>query len=241
MRFSRLIFAAVIALAAVNLATFAAQAAGAPTLQPDDHILGNKNAPITIFEYASLTCPHCAAFATDTLPKLQKDWIDTGKAKLIYRDFPLDQSAELAATVAQCFPKDRYFPFIETLFANQQEWAYRDKAATKTALSRIARLGGMSQDQFDACVSNQKISDAVLNSRLVGQKEYGIDSTPTFFINGKKVVGDQPYSEFVKYLSAKSGAAGPNPTGPARATNDTHPNGGVAAVRTWLDSIMSRI
>src|SRR5215469_916202 len=125
MRFYRLIFAAVIAMAALHAVALPARAASAPTLQADDHILGNKNAPITIFEYASLTCPHCAVFASDTLPKLQKNWIDTGKAKLIYRDFPLDQSAVIASTIARCFPAERYFPFIETLFQTQHEWAQR--------------------------------------------------------------------------------------------------------------------
>ena len=222
MRFYRPIFAAVIAMAAIHAMAVPAVAAGAPALQPGDHILGKKDAPITIFEYASLTCPHCAAFATDTLPKVEKDWIDTGKAKLVYRDFPLDQSAALAATVALCFPEDRYFPFIETLFQNQREWAYSSEASTKTALARIAKLGGMSQEQFDACTSNQKISDAVLNSRLAAQKSYGINSTPTFFINGTKVVGDLPYDEFVKYLNGKSGEAAPGIAGPAMAANDVH-------------------
>ena len=240
MRLTQLIGAAVVVLAAVHAVAIPAHAAGAPTLQPDDHVLGNRSAPITIFEYASLTCPHCAAFATDTLPQIKKDWIDTGKAKLVYRDFPLDQSAVVAATVARCFPADRYFPFIETLFANQHEWAYRGEAATKTALGRIARLGGMSQEEFDACVANQKISDAVLNSRLVGQKQYGIDSTPTFFINGTKVEGDQPYKEFVKYLDAKSGEAPPSPADPKTAANDAG-RGVIATARTWFYLLMSRI
>lgn len=239
MRFYRLIFAAAIAMAVLQAITLPTRAADAPTLQANDHVLGNKNAPITIFEYASLTCPHCAAFASDTLPKLQKDWIDTGKAKLVYRDFPLDQSAVIAATVARCFPPERYFPFIETLFQTQREWAYTNETATKTALAHIARLGGMSQAQFDACANNQKLSDAVLNSRLVAQNRYGIDSTPTFFVNGTKVVGDVPYDEFLKYLEAKSGAATPSPVGPATAANDRQ-RSVIATVRNWLNSVMSR-
>lgn len=239
MRFSRLIFAAAIAMAGLQAIAVPTRAADAPTLQADDHVLGNKNAPITIFEYASLTCPHCAAFVSDTLPKLQKEWIDTGKAKLVYRDFPLDQSALVAATVAQCFPPERYFPFIETLFQTQREWAQNSEAATKTALARIARLGGMGQAQFDACANNQKLSDAVLNSRLAAQNQYGINSTPTFFVNGTKVVGDVPYDEFVKYLEAKSGAAAPSRVGPATAVNDRQRDV-IATVRNWLSSLMSR-
>jgi len=239
MRFYRLIGAAAIAMALLQATALPTRAADAPTLQANDHVLGNKNAPITIFEYASLTCPHCAAFASDTLPKLQKDWIDTGKAKLVYRDFPLDQSAVVAATVASCFPPDRYFPFIETLFQSQREWAQGSEAATKKALANIARLGGMSQAQFDACANNQKLSDAVLNSRLVAQNQYGIDSTPTFFVNGTKVIGDVPYDEFVKYLEAKSGAAAPSRNGPATAANDRQ-DSVIATVRNWLASLMSR-
>ena len=240
MRFYRLIGAAAIAMALLQATALPTRAADTPTLQANDHVLGNKNAPITIFEYASLTCPHCAAFASDTLPKLQKNWIDTGKAKLVYRDFPLDQSAVVAATVAQCFPPERYFPFIETLFQTQREWAQRSEDATKKALAPIARLGGMSQAQFDACANNQKLSDAVLNSRLVAQNRYGIDSTPTFFVNGTKVIGDVPYDEFVKYLEAKSGAAAPSRNGPATAANNRQ-DSVIATVRNWLNSLMSRI
>ncbi|MDE2167677.1 MAG: thioredoxin domain-containing protein [Alphaproteobacteria bacterium] len=143
-------------MAAMQGVAVSVRAADVPTLRPVDRILGNKNAPITIFEYASLTCPHCAAFASDTLPKLKKDWIDAGKAKLVYRDYPLDQSAALAATIARCFPEDRYFPFLETLFADQHEWVQHDAAATKAALMRLAGLGGMSERDFNVCAANQK-------------------------------------------------------------------------------------
>ncbi|MDE1904336.1 MAG: thioredoxin domain-containing protein, partial [Alphaproteobacteria bacterium] len=134
---------------------------------------------------------------------------------------------------------ERYFPFIETLFRTQREWARSSETATKAALAPIARLGGMSQAQFNACADNQKLSDAVLNSRLVAQNRYGIDSTPTFFINGTKVIGDVPYDEFVKYLEAKSGAAAPSRNGPATAANDRH-DSVIATVRNWLNALMSR-
>jgi protein-disulfide isomerase len=207
MRFIRLIFAAAIGFAAMQSVAAPTYAADVPTLRPYDRILGNKSASITIFEYASLTCPHCAAFATDTLPKLKTDWIDSGKAKLVYRDYPLDQSAALAATIARCLPEDRFFPFIETLFKDQHDWVYSDPAASRAALVRLAGLGGMSEQTFNACASNQKLSDAVLNSRLVAQKQYGVKWTPTFFINGIKVEGDQPYSVLLKALNAASSKA----------------------------------
>src|SRR5262249_57342023 len=95
----------------------------APTVSPDDRILGKPDAPITIVEYASLTCPHCAAFERDTLPKLKTQYIDTGKVKLIYRDFPLDSRATLAAMIARCAPRDRYFGFVDAFFRSQDQWA----------------------------------------------------------------------------------------------------------------------
>lgn len=203
-RISWLLFVAGIAIATMRAVAVPAFAADLPALQADDRILGDRNAPITIFEYGSLTCSHCAAFAVDTLPRIEKDWIETGKAKLVYRDYPLDQSAQLAATIARCLPEDRYFAFVETLFKNQHEWVYSDAAATRAALVRLAGLAGMTDQAFNACADNQKVSDAVLNSRLVAQKSYAVNLTPTFFINGVKVEGDQPYSVFVKVLDAAS-------------------------------------
>src|SRR5438552_9942528 len=118
-----------------------ADAAKHLAVQPGDRILGKADAPITIIEYASLTCPHCAHFDVDVLPKLKEKWIDTGKAKLVFRDFPLDQSALLAATVARCEPSDKFYGFIDALFKTQGEWgAAKDPRA---GLQNLAQLGGM--------------------------------------------------------------------------------------------------
>ena len=212
--------------AAILFAAAAPARAEQPTIQADDRILGDPKAPITIFEYASLTCPHCAAFEEETFPKLKSEWIDTGKAKLIYRDFPLDDSAVLAATVARCLPPERFFPFIETLFKTQRNWVYRESADSKVALSRTARLAGMSPEQFNQCTSDQKLSDAVVASRLVASNRYGVDSTPTFFVNGAKVTGDLPYSQFVKYLGATSGQG----AAPAEARGD----GLMDRIKSWF-------
>ena len=177
-------------------------AADTPVEAPGDRILGKADAPITIFEYASLTCPHCAAFETETLPKLKKEWIDTGKAKLILRAFPLDASALKASVLARCAPPERFYGFIETLFASQEAWG---RSADPTpGLERIAKLGGMSEDQFKACMSNDAIEKEVLAMRMAGAKQYGVESTPTFFINGKKLVGAQPYEQFETMLKAAS-------------------------------------
>jgi protein-disulfide isomerase len=236
MQFIRL---ALIVAAFIGIAASPALAAETPQQQSDDRVLGDAKAPITIFEYASLTCPHCAAFNQETLPKLKTEWIDTGKAKLILRDYPLDQSALLAAMVARCAPPDRFYAFIGTLFQSQQSWEQSPKAS----LARIAKIGGMSQAEFDQCVTDQKLSDSIINSRLNGQQHYGVDSTPTFFIDGKKVVGELPYDEFVKNLNGSADSApatgastaataAPAPVEPAPDMLDR--------VRSWFGSLMSR-
>ena len=182
-----------------------AKAEDHPVQAPDDVVVGKADAPITIFEYASLTCPHCAEFDKETLPKVRTDWIDTGKAKLIFRDFPLDQYALKAAMVARCAPPDRFFAFIDVLFQQQVTWAGAGGPdAITQALSRIARLGGIGEDKFDACINDKAMNDRILNERLVASQQYGVESTPTFFINGKKLVGAAPYDEFAKALAAAS-------------------------------------
>src|SRR5258708_10072083 len=167
----------------------AAQADG-PQLSPDDRILGKADAPVTIFEYASLTCPHCAAFEKDILPKIKSEWIDTGKAKLVFRDFPLDGSALKAAIVARCAPPERFYGFIGVLFAQQGSWGISPDPVP--GITRIAKLGGMSEDQVQACLKDDALPNKILARRLAGEQQYKVESTPTFFINGKKVVGTRP-------------------------------------------------
>jgi protein-disulfide isomerase len=174
--------------------------ASAPSITADDRILGKPDAPITIFEYASLTCPHCAAFDRETLPKLKAEWIDTGKAKLIFRDYPLDGAALKAAVLARCAPKERFYGFIDALFSAQDLWARGGDPMP--ALDRLAKLGGMSEEQFQSCMKNDALQNAVLATRLAGEKEYKVESTPTFFINGKMLVGAQPYEQFNEALKA---------------------------------------
>jgi len=167
---------------------------------PDDRVLGKADAPITIVEYASLTCPHCAHFDQEVLPQLKKDWIETGKAKLVLRDFPLDQSALLAATVARCEPADKYYGFVDTLFKSQEEWASaKDPHA---GLQRFAQLSGMGKKEFTACIDNKAEQDKVVQSRFVAANQLAVDSTPTFFINGTKFAGAPTAEEFDKALSA---------------------------------------
>jgi protein-disulfide isomerase len=164
-----------------------------------DRILGNPAAPVTIVEYASMSCPHCAHFAKDVLPALKKRWIDTGKAKLVFRDFPLDKLALQAAMVQRCAPSDRFFAFVDTFFADQQQWVLADDP--KAAIARLAELGGMSNKDFDACMQNKAVENFILEERLAAAKALGVDATPTFFINGTKFTGEPTVAVFDKVLS----------------------------------------
>lgn len=192
------------ALLSVALATAPARADEVPSATPDDRVLGKADAPITIFEFFSLTCPHCADFAENTFPKVKAEWIDTGKAKLVYRDYPLDRNALKAAVLARCAPAEQYPAFVATLFQQQMAWGVMSDPTD--GLRRIARLGGMSDDQFDKCMANDALSQQIVNGEYEAKQKYGVNSTPTFFINGKKLVGALPYDDFEKELGKVSAA-----------------------------------
>ena len=163
-------------------------------INKEEFILGKVNAPITMVEYASLTCSHCAQFHTLTLPLIKKEFIETGKVRLIYRDFPLDQFALTGSMIAHCAGKDRYFAFIQTMFAQQKQWS-NDPQPIK-ALAQIARLGGMTKDKFEKCIKDKNVADAILQKRLDGDKQYKINSVPTILINGKRYSGGLTIEEF---------------------------------------------
>jgi protein-disulfide isomerase len=183
--------------------TYAALAAPPTTEQAlADRILGDPNAPVTIIEYSSLTCSHCRQFHVEILPKIKKNYIDTGKVKLIYRDFPFDQTGLLATVMARCAPPERFFGFINVLFQQQSNWS-RSKEPFK-ALSRIGKLGGLNPSDFEACLKNQALFDGIVEKRLDGQKKFDVKATPTFIIDGDhKIVGSQPFEDFDKILSKK--------------------------------------
>jgi len=173
--------------------------AGEVPVTEKDRILGNPDAPITIIEYSSLTCPHCARFHKETLPTVKKDWIVPGKARLVYRNFPLDGLALRAATLASCVEGEAYFSFLDALFRGQSQWT-RAKDPT-TALAQVARFAGIDQRAFDACISDQAEMDRILKQKIDGNQAYDIDSTPTFVINGKKMEGAQGPEQFAKALA----------------------------------------
>ena len=176
----------------------AAAAAPAPVSE-QDRVLGTPDAPITIIEYASLTCPHCAHFADTVLPKIKQQWIDTGKAKLILRDFPLDDAALHAAMIARCAPPDRFYPLVDTFFQTQDKWVVAQD--WKGALQRIAQLSGISKKTFDACFDDKKLENEVAQSRLDASQKLGVDATPTFYVNGTKFEGEPTLEAFNQLLS----------------------------------------
>ena len=173
----------------------AAQTADKTTLlqvQPNDHVLGDPKAPITLIEYASLTCPHCAHFSVAVLPELKKKWIDTGKVKLIYRDFPLDQTALKAAQLAECAGKDKYFGVIDMIFETQPKWATASDPMAE--LGKSLRIAGMGENEVKACLANDAVANGVV-ADYRGGETLGVNSTPTLFINGTEFKGARSVEE----------------------------------------------
>jgi len=193
--------AALLTVASVTVLSVPAQS-GEP-LFADDRILGNAEAPITIIEYSSLTCPHCAKFHKETLPEVKDEWVETGKARIVYRHFPLDGLALRAAMVANCMDGDRYFTFLEALFHGQKLWAQASDPVQ--ALSQVAALAGLNGERFEACIEDESVANAILERRKHGETTYDISSTPTFIVNGKKVEGAIGYEAFNNVLEEAEG------------------------------------
>ncbi|MCE3255318.1 MAG: DsbA oxidoreductase [Rickettsiaceae bacterium] len=181
---------------------------------PSDLVLGDKNAPITMIEYASLSCPHCATFYSDAFPKLNEEYIKTGKVKFIYRDFPLNQPALVAAQLGLCQVKnheadaEKYYDFVKLMFKTQESWAFDEKFASK--LETITRLDGMSAGKFNSCVKDAKMQEELLKRRMEASQALQISSTPTFFVNKEVISGYSGYGEIKnaieKQLSFKNAA-----------------------------------
>ena len=170
--------------------------AQAQEIFPDDRILGQADAPITIIEYSSLTCPHCAKLHREALVEIKETWIADGRARLVFRHFPLDAMALRAAAVADCIEGERFFGFLDLLFKSQKRWA-RSSPPLKV-LGQMARLAGMSQEKFDACANDEAQMDRILERRQDGTQTYDVKSTPTLIINGRKVEGAQDFDLFEK-------------------------------------------
>jgi protein-disulfide isomerase len=161
--------------------------------------LGKDDAPVTIIEYASMTCPHCAHFHTETFPVLKEKYIDSGKVRFVLREFPFDPLATAAFMLARCNGNDKYYPMIDLLFSQQKNWTSGSNPAE--SLLATVRQAGFTQESFEACLKNQPIYDGVNAVRDRGDKVFGVDSTPTFFINGQKQSGALSIEELDKILS----------------------------------------
>jgi protein-disulfide isomerase len=176
-------------------------------------VLGDEKAPVTVIEYASMTCPHCAQFHEVTYPELKKRYIDTGKVRFIFREFPLDQLAAAGFMLARCAAQDvtapvpgldiskvsaqRYYAMIETLFAQQKTWVVQRPLAP---LLGIAKQAGLTEQNFNECLKNQQVLDGIEDVRQRGTK-LGVNSTPTFFINGKKFSGGMTIEDLEKNIA----------------------------------------
>ena len=159
-------------------------------LQPGplgDKVLGAEDAPVTVVEYASMTCPHCASFHNDTFDAFREKYIDTGQVRFVFREFPLDAGAYAIAMLARCAPADRYFDVVDVYFDQQEEWARSQDVYN--AIFDIAKQFGFNKETFDACLSNQALFDNLQQVRSRAAEEFGVNSTPTFFINGEKQSG----------------------------------------------------
>lgn len=174
-------------------------------IQPEDRVLGDPDAPVTIFEFASLTCPHCAAFHTDTLPELKQELIDTGMANLVMRHFPLDQLAMQAAMVADCVPDAQYYPFLNVLFDTQADWTSAENPLQ--AVLQTAMLAGAPRAELTACLEDEAVQTSVLSVRLRAQGELNVASTPTFFVGDTMLRGAQPFESFAEAVAVATAAA----------------------------------
>lgn len=152
-----------------------------------DVFVGDVDAPVTIVEYSSMTCPHCAAFHNGPYKELKKRYFDTGVARLISREFPFDPVAEAAFMLARC-SGDNYFPMINTLFAQQSQWARSERPSVQ--LFQIAKLAGFTEETFNACFKDNELLQNIRKVRGAGQNDFKVDSTPTFFIDGNRYPGN---------------------------------------------------
>ena len=162
----------------------------------DDFVVGDKNAPVTIIEYASLSCSHCANFHNNTLDDLIKEYVDTGKARIVFRDFPFDYPALLGSMVLRCIPEDVRYDYMNALFQLQPKWVVRENAKSAQELYKIMQSGGMTKEEFETCINNVELENTILQALIAAQNEFNIQSTPSFLINGNLVEGNKSIKEF---------------------------------------------
>ena len=166
-----------------------------------DMALGPKDAAVTVTEYASMTCPHCAAFTEQVFPKIKEAFIDTGKIRFVFREFPLDIKAAAGSMLARCIAKDdapKFFAVIDLLFRQQNDWVVKNTTET---LTRIGKQAGLSQQAVEDCLKDQALLDKIAADQKFANEVLKVNSTPTFFINGEKLTGEQSFEEFAKKIT----------------------------------------
>ena len=180
---------------------FAADAAPADP-RMGDRLLGKADARLVVQEWFSLTCTHCARFSQVVFPDVKAKLIDTGRIRYVYHDFPLDQVALAAAAVSRALPAERYEPFVQSLFASQDHWAFSQSSDPQTELAKMAALAGMSRELFQKTVDDAGLRQAILDEQTSGQAKYKIDSTPSFIFGGTLVSGEMEYDTFLTKVTA---------------------------------------
>ncbi|MBI3504005.1 MAG: DsbA family protein [Proteobacteria bacterium] len=194
-------FFAAFALIGLAFSASAQTAIPGPRAEGLDMVMGADNAPITMIEYASLTCPHCAHLQTEVMPRVKAEYVDTGKMKFVFRDFPLDRIALNAAMLARCSGPERFFTFIDVFFTQQPNWIKGTSGEQIMAnLRRLARTGGMTEAAMDACLANPEMQNAVLSQSMTGEKVHKVEATPTLVINETVYRGGQSFEELDKIL-----------------------------------------
>jgi protein-disulfide isomerase len=166
-----------------------------------DMALGPKDAAVTVTEFASMTCPHCAAFTKDVFPKIKEAFIDTNKIRFVFREFPLDIKAAAGSMLSRCIAKDdgaKYFAVTDLLFKSQDDWVMKDTAAS---LTRIGKQAGLSQKEVEDCLKDQALLDKIAADQKYANDVLKVNSTPTFFINGEKLTGETSFEEFSKKIN----------------------------------------
>ena len=161
-----------------------------------DFVVGNEDAKITIIEYASLSCSHCADFHVNTLETLKKEYIDTGKVKMVFRDYPFNYPALLGSMVLRCIPENYRYDYMNALFKLQTDWVNKKNKKTIQELYKIMQSGGMTKDEYDACIYNTELENEILKGVMEAQNQFNIKSTPSFIIDGKLIEGNKSIKEF---------------------------------------------
>ena len=167
-----------------------------------DMALGPATAPVTITEYASMTCGHCASFNETVFPKIKSEYIDSGKIRWVFREFPLDIKAAAGSMLARCIAKDdagKYFAVVDMLFRQQNDWVMNNTTET---LTRIGKQAGLSQQAVEDCLKDQALLDKIAADQKFASEVLKVSSTPTFFINGEMIKGEQSFEEFAKRINA---------------------------------------